>query len=125
SGLAGTLTVNGTNVQAGTVISATDMATAKFVYHGPQDKNDANFTTFTFQGTDDGGTPDTDATAHTVTISLTAVNDPPLGVDSTITTSPSGYTFAASDFASTTPAQFDPADVPAPNGYAGILISSL
>src|SRR5262249_39663654 len=125
SALQGTLTLNGTSVQPGTVISASDLATARFVYRGPQDKNGANFTTFTFTGTDDSGTPDTDTTPHTVTISLTAVNDPPVGLDKTVATTPFGYTFVASDFASITPALFDPADVPLPNAFAGVIITSL
>src|SRR5262249_20926866 len=56
---------------------------------------------------------------------------PPVGVDrvgaTAITTTPNGVTLHADDFASTTPATFDPADnnAPSSNSYLGVYITTL
>ena len=62
---------------------------------------------------DDGGTAnggvDLDATANTMTVNVTAVNDAPAGTNNTVTTlEDTPYTFTAADFGFT-----DPNDSPA------------
>ena len=59
-------------------------------------------------GTANGGV-DLDASANTMTIDVTSVNDAPAGTDNTVTTlEDTQYTFAAADFGFT-----DPNDSPA------------
>ena len=65
--------------------------------------NGAAYASFTFQVQDDGGTAnggvDLDASARTMTVNCTAVNDAPVGTSQTVTTlEDTVYTFTAADF---------------------------
>ena len=97
----GTLTLNGAPVAAGDFVLATDIAAGKLVYTpAPNATADA---TFTFQVRDDGGTAnggtDLDASANTLTIDITPVNDAPAGTDTTAAfTEDTAKTLAVGDF---------------------------
>ena len=77
---AGTLTLNGVAVAAGQIVSAVDIAAGKLVFSPAANANGAGYASFTFQVQDNGGTSnggsDTDPTPNTLTINVTAVNDP-------------------------------------------------
>jgi hypothetical protein len=100
---AGVLTLNGVAVSAGDFITRADIDSAKLVFTPAADGNGAGYASLTFQVQDDGGTAnggvDLDASANTLTIDVTSVNDAPSGTDKTITTSEdTAYVFAAADF---------------------------
>jgi VCBS repeat-containing protein len=76
----GNLTDNGVAVTAGEVISVADINANDLVYAPAANANGAGYGTFTFQVQDNGLTyaPDnTDQSPNTMTINVTAVNDPP------------------------------------------------
>jgi hypothetical protein len=81
---AGSLTNNGTAINAGDFIAAADIAAGKLQFTPATNVNGAGYAAFTFQVQDDGGTAnggtDTDSTAHTMNIDVTAVNDAPVNV---------------------------------------------
>ena len=120
------LDVNGNPTQittTGFAVQRADIAIGHFVYLSPLHSG-AITDTFKFRLQDDGGTDivnsaqgvDTEAPAnsHTATVNVTHVHHAPVTVSTpTVTTQKSGYTFQLSDFVSTTPATFDPNDVPA------------
>jgi hypothetical protein len=87
---AGTLTNNGTAVTAGQFVSAADIAAGHLVFTPAPDANGAGYASFTFQVQDDGGTAnsgvDTDPTPRTLTLNVTAVDDAPVAVADTATT---------------------------------------
>jgi large repetitive protein len=80
-GAGGTLTNNGNPVNAGDLISATDIAAGHLVFTPPLNANGSPVASFTFQVQDNGGTANggvnLDQSANTLTINVTAVNDAP------------------------------------------------
>ncbi len=96
--------------------------------HPALDANGAGIAAFTFQVQDDGGTAnggiDLDQTANTATFDVTSVNDAPSGTDSHVTTlEDTAYTFTASDFGFS-----DPADAGSSSGadhLAAVKIATL
>jgi hypothetical protein len=79
---AGTLRNNGTVVTAGQTITVADIAAGRLVFTPVANANGTPYASFTFQVQDSGGTTnggvDLDPTARTMTINVTAVNDPPM-----------------------------------------------
>ena len=110
---AGSLKDNGVAVTAGQFIPVADIAGGLLTFTPAANANGAPYKSFTFQVQDDGGTANggvnLDASANTMTINVTAVNDAPAGTNKTITTlEDTPYTFTAADFGFTDP-----------NDYAG------
>ncbi len=110
---AGSLTNGGAAVTAGQFISATDITAGKLKFAPAANANGSSYTSFTFQVQDNGGTAnggtDLDPTPNTITVNVTAVNDPPSGTNKIITTlEDTAYTFSAADFGFS-----DPNDSPA------------
>ena len=67
----------------------------KLTYTAPADANGNPFVTFTFKVNDGAA----DSTAYTITIVVTAVNDPPTAAGNTVSTNQyTDYSFAADDF---------------------------
>src|SRR5262249_30323251 len=100
---AGTLTLDGTAVSAGQVVSIGDIHARKLMFTAAANANGSNYASLTFQVQDDGTTAnsgvDTDPTPNTLTINVTPVNDAPDGTNNTVTTlEDTGYTFTAADF---------------------------
>lgn len=87
---AGNLTLNGLAVAAGQRINAADIAAGLLIFTPAANANGAAYAGFTFNVQDDGGTAnggvDTDQTARTLTLNVTAVNDAPVAVDLNFTT---------------------------------------
>ena len=85
----GTLSDNGTPITAGNVpfaVSAADLAGGKLTFAPAANDNGTGYTSFNFEVQDNGGGSDTSAPA-TMTIDVTAVNDPPSftkGADQTV-----------------------------------------
>ena len=75
----GALTDNGTALTAGQFISVADIAAGNLKYTAATNANGANYSSFTFQVQDNGGTAngsiDTDSTPRTMTVNVTPVND--------------------------------------------------
>jgi VCBS repeat-containing protein len=120
----GTLTDNGTTVNSGEFVPLADIGTGKLVFTPDANINGAMAASFAFQVQDDGGTAnagvDIDPSANGFTFNITAVNDAPAGTDKTVTGfENSAYTFVASDFGFT-----DPADSPA-NAFLSVEITTL
>ncbi|MEQ1661568.1 MAG: cadherin-like domain-containing protein [Thiobacillus sp.] len=84
----GTLKWNGSAFAAGNFVSAIDIASGLLTYTPPPNASGAAYTSFTFQVQDNGGTVnggvDTDQSANTLTINVTAVNDAPTGVTASL-----------------------------------------
>ena len=100
---AGTLTNNGTAVIAGQLVSLADINGGKLVFTPASDANGTGYATFGFQVQDDGslanGGVNLDATARTMTVDVTAVNDAPQGTNQTVLTAEdTPYVFATADF---------------------------
>jgi ELWxxDGT repeat protein len=100
---AGRLTNNGVAVTAGAAISAADITAGRLKFAPAANASGATYASFTFRVQDNGGTAnggvDTDATARTMTVSVTPVNDAPTGTAKTVTMLEDGtYTFVAADF---------------------------
>src|SRR6185369_7055249 len=80
---AGTLWNNGAPVAAGQEISQADLAAGRLTFSPAANANGSPYATFTFQVRDDGGTAnggvDLDPSPNTLTITVTAVNDAPVG----------------------------------------------
>src|SRR5204862_221206 len=99
-----TLKLNGTDVTAGQIISATAIAGGQLTYRAPANANGAAFSSITFQVQDDGGTAtggiDLDATPHTMTMNLSIIaNTAPTGQNKTVgTLEDAPYTFTLNDF---------------------------
>ena len=120
------LSVSGsfTAVIAGQTISRADLDAGHLVYASGTDASGTGYASFTFRVQDDGGTADggvdTDATARTITIDVSAVNDAPVGTSTTVTLLEDGsYSFGTADFGFT-----DPSDTPA-DTFTGVLIGNL
>jgi len=73
----GTLTNNNVAVSAGGFVLVTDINAGLFKFTPVANANGTPYTSFTFQVQDDGGGSDLDLTPNTMTINVTAVNDPP------------------------------------------------
>ena len=120
----GSLTLSGSGFAAGTEIAVADITAGNLKYSPVTDAIGSPYTTFTFQVRDDGGTAgggvDLDASANTLTINVTGVNDAPAGADNAVSTPEDvQYTFAAADFGFT-----DPIDSPA-NALQAVKITTL
>jgi len=120
----GSFTLNGVAVTAGDVVQAIDIAAGKLVFTPTTNAHGAAYTSFTFQVQDNGGTANggvnLDATARTMTIDVTSVNDAPAGANNTVTTNEdTAYTFTATDFGFT-----DASDSPV-NTLLAVKISTL
>ena len=78
---AGGLTLNGSPVTAGQMISAADINAGLLVFAPAADGNGTGYSSFTFQVQDSGGTAnggvDLDASANTITFDVSGVNDAP------------------------------------------------
>ena len=78
---AGALTNNGVAVTAGSFIAVADITGGHLVFTPAANANGAGYASFTFQVQDNGGTAnggvDTDQSANTITVDVTAVNDAP------------------------------------------------
>ncbi len=118
------LTDNGVAVTAGQFIAVADITAGKLKFTPAANANGTSYTSFTFQVQDNGGTAnggvDLDPTPNTITVNVTAVNDPPSGGDKTITAmEDTAYTFSAADFGFS-----DPSDSPA-NSLFAVKIATL
>ena len=86
----GTLLLNGVAVSAGQSVAVADISAGALVFQPATNANGAAYARFTFQVQDSGGTAnggqDTDPIPNTVTISVTAVNDPPVAGNDAFTT---------------------------------------
>ncbi|MHC5537390.1 Ig-like domain-containing protein [Singulisphaera rosea] len=118
------LTLNGSPITAGQVITTIDIAAGKLKYTPPANANGAASIKFSFQVRDNGGTANgginTDPTPKTFTVNVTSVNDAPVGTAKTVTMlEDSTYTFTIADFGFS-----DPNDNPA-NAFGYIVVSNL
>src|SRR5215210_24534 len=109
----GSLTLSGVAVTAAQSISVANITAGNLKFTPSANANGTGYASFTFQVQDDGGTAnggvDLDASANSMTVNVTAVNDAPAGTNNTVTTNEeTQYTFAAVDFGFT-----DPNDSPA------------
>ena len=79
---AGVLKNSGVNVTAGQFVSVADLNAGKLVFTPAANGSGAAYATFTFQVQDNGGTAsggiNLDPVARSMTIAVTAVNDPPV-----------------------------------------------
>ena len=86
----GTLLLSGVAVSAGQSVAVADISAGALVFQPDTNANGAAYARFTFQVQDSGGTAnggqDTDPIPNTVTISVTAVNDPPIADNDTFST---------------------------------------
>ncbi len=107
----GALTLSGVGVSTGQFVAASDIAAGNLVFTPAAGVSGAGYASLTFQVQDDGGGANLDLTARTLTIDVTAVNDPPIGANNTVSTAEdSAYTFGVGDFGFS-----DPNDTPADN----------
>jgi hypothetical protein len=87
---AGTLTDGGSAVSAGQFVNVADITAGKLVFTPATHASGTPYTSFTFQVQDDGGTAnggvDLDPTPRTMTINVSAVNQPPVAVADSIAT---------------------------------------
>ena len=95
----GTLELDGTAIAAADLpqtVTKADIDADKLTYSPPANANGTAYASFTFK-VNDGA--DDSATANTLTIDVTAVNDAPMASDRTVTTNEdTDYTFAAANF---------------------------
>jgi hypothetical protein len=75
---AGSLRLNGTAVTAGQYINVADINLHLFTFTAASNASGDAYANFTFQVQDNGGGEDLDPIANTLTINVTAVNDPPV-----------------------------------------------
>ena len=99
----GTLELDGVALAGATSVDAADIAAGKLAYVPAANANGDDLASFTFRVQDDGGTAnggeDTSA-ARTITLDVTAVNDPPVAADRTVSTKEDKtYIFKTADFA--------------------------
>jgi VCBS repeat-containing protein len=80
---AGTLKLDGVAVQAGQLVTVNDINANKLAFYPAANGNGTGYATFAFQVQDNGGTEhggidlEPPEQAHTITLNVTAVNDPP------------------------------------------------
>ena len=92
---AGTLTLNGNPVAATDVVDAADLG--NLVFTPDADANGAGYASFTFSVEDNNGALAT--SPSTLSVDVTPVNDPPSGIDGTVTIDEdTTHTFAVPDF---------------------------
>jgi len=101
--LQGTLTLAGVAVVSNQFVAANLIDTGQLVFRPATDANGAAYATLGFRVQDDGGTAnggvDLDATARTLTLAVTSVNDAPTGASLTVTLPEDGaYVFRTADF---------------------------
>ncbi len=99
----GSLTLSGTAITAGQVISAANIAAGNLRFAPAANTSGAVYSTFTFQLQDDGGTANggaaLEATPHTMTIDVSPINHAPQGSDVAITAlQDTPYTFNSTAF---------------------------
>ena len=86
----GQLLWNGSTFVAGNWIDAGDIALGLLTYEPPAGASGASLASFTFRVQDDGGTAnggqDTEVSANTMTIDVTAANVPPVAMDDSLST---------------------------------------
>jgi len=115
----GTLTNNGTPIVLPASVAFTDITANKLIYTPASATANGN-ATISFKIQDNGGlvgtgAADTDVTTRTLTISITPVNTPPVGVTKTIDLAEDvTYTVQSTDFGFN-----DSLDNPSPNTLAG------
>ena len=101
---AGTLALNGIVLGIGASVQLSDITAGLFTFTPAANANGSPYARFTFQVQDDGGTDfggkDLDPVAHTMTVNVTPVNDPPTGADNStlVTLEDTSRGFVASDF---------------------------
>jgi VCBS repeat-containing protein len=81
---AGILSLNGSPVSVGQIISITDIEAGNLVISPTADENGAPYSSFTFSIQDSSGA--FDATPNTFTLNVSAVNDAPVAGDDSLTT---------------------------------------
>ena len=116
--------ITAAQVAAGFEVSATDITAGLLSFAPAADANGTGYASFTFQVRDDGGTVnggvDTDQSPNTITIDVTAINDPPAGTGKTVSTNEDeAFTFAAADFG------FSDVDDSPANALAAVVIAKL
>jgi hypothetical protein len=100
----GSLENSGTPVSAGDFVLASDISAGDLAFNPDLNENGSPYTSFTFQVQDDGGTShmwdvDLDQSPNTMTINVTAVNDPPVAEDNYVgTLEDTPMTFAPCNF---------------------------
>ena len=126
----GTLYSGASVLTSGDFVSRTVLENGGLHFRAALNANGSPYAVFTFKVQDDGGTSnggtDLDLVAHTMSINVTPVNDPPVGANNIINPlldnhllEDHDYTFLASDFPFS-----DPNDTPA-NTMTGVVIASL
>ncbi len=105
-------------------VSLVDIAAGQLKFKPVANANGTGYDSFTFQVQDDGGTAnggvDTDASANTMTIDVTSVNDEPAGADNTVSTlEDTDLVFVAGDFGFT-----DTSDSPA-NALLNVILTTV
>ena len=111
----GSLTNDGTAVMPGQSIASADIDSGRLVFTPAANADGEPYASFTFKVSD--GT-DESASAYTMTVDVTAVNDAPTSADGEVTTlEDTDYTFAADDF--------DFSDVDTGNALASVTIVTL
>ncbi|MEQ9439569.1 MAG: tandem-95 repeat protein, partial [Cyclobacteriaceae bacterium] len=112
---AGSLLLNGVDVEANDVISLADLSAGNLVFRPDADENGTPYATFTFQVADAAGKFSSD---YTLTANVDAIADAPVSADRTITTDEdTDYVFNDVDFAFTENADGD--------NFAAVIITSL
>ena len=94
----GTLTLDGTAIadtDLPKTVAAADLTASKLKYSPPADANGTGYASFTFKVND--GTSDS-ASTYTMTINVTAVNDPATGAPTISGTAQVGQTLTASAY---------------------------
>ena len=92
----GTLTFDNTVVTTGQVVTEAGIGNGELQFTPAANANGDDYASFTFKVND--GTDDS-ADAYTMTVDVTAANDPPTAADKTVTTDEdTAYTFDADDF---------------------------
>ena len=112
----GTLNYNGAPLAAGQLpkmVTVADLTGNLLIFVPAANANGTTYAQFGFKVQDTGGTAnnglDTDPTAKTITVNVTAVPDNPLGADKTIGVSEdSFYNFTAGDFGFSDPSDASP-----------------
>ncbi|MDJ0848644.1 MAG: DUF4347 domain-containing protein [Myxococcota bacterium] len=109
---AGTLRDGATVLTGGETVSAASIAAGNLVFTPAPEQSGTGYASFSFQVQDGGGTAnggvDTDPTANTMAIDVTAVNDAPSGADNTVVTAEdTAYVFQLADFGFSDPVEGD------------------
>ena len=118
----GTLELSGVPILAGASISVASINAASFTYRPPLNQSASPTATFPFRVRDNGGIAnggiDLSVASATMTINVLPANDPPSGIDKTLTTNEDvPITLAITDFAFT-----DAFDNPA-NAFMSVIVS--